>query len=447
MNAKNNALATPASALVDSVDPVSAETVKTPHNEFILSADQDKAAKRIVNFLLDPEQKHLILQGYAGTGKSTLLRYILDSLPRINQLVEIVGNDKKEQTKIYLTATTNKAVGALIQTTGQSAVTIHRLLHLVLQRNMDTGNRELISTTQQAIKGEHIVIIDEAYMAASNILEFVDTLAPDCKILWVGDPAQLLPIGMDYTPLSQCNYETTTLNEIVRQQKDNPIIQLTSLCRHAVNTGEFFKFTPDGDCIRHVDRNTFKQEMLKDFENQKTAGEVKVLSWTNKQTIAWNAHVKKHISGVTGFKVGDYVVCNSAIRTGTARLNTDQTVQITDIQEDAELGVAGLRCRLDDNHTVFVPNNPKDKHALIKSLSASTDSKAKNQLYQIEDTWADLRDEYACTINKSQGSTYRKAYIDLTDISKCRDPNQLARLLYVATSRASDQIVFTGDIA
>ena len=64
------------------------------------------------------------------------------------------------------------------------------------------------------------------------------------------------------------------------------------------------------------------------------------------------------------------------------------------------------------------------------------------------DTWADLRPTFASTVNKAQGSTYDKVFIDLSDFKPMvhKDPIQLARLLYVAMSRAKYQVIFTGDL-
>lgn len=61
-------------------------------------------------------------------------------------------------------------------------------------------------------------------------------------------------------------------------------------------------------------------------------------------------------------------------------------------------------------------------------------------------TWIDLRPVYAQTVHKAQGATYRRVYIDLHDLSICKDINQLMRLLYVAISRAQMQVFLTGDI-
>jgi ATP-dependent exoDNAse (exonuclease V) alpha subunit len=64
---------------------------------------------------------------------------------------------------------------------------------------------------------------------------------------------------------------------------------------------------------------------------------------------------------------------------------------------------------------------------------------------QVEN-WIDLRAAYAQTVNKSQGSTYDRVFIDLDDIRRCNSGDQIARMLYVAVSRAREQVFLTGDL-
>ena len=54
---------------------------------------------------------------------------------------------------------------------------------------------------------------------------------------------------------------------------------------------------------------------------------------------------------------------------------------------------------------------------------------------------------HSCTIHKAQGSTVNTVYIDCKDISTCRNPDTVARLLYVAATRATDRIVFLNNLA
>jgi ATP-dependent exoDNAse (exonuclease V) alpha subunit len=66
---------------------------------------------------------------------------------------------------------------------------------------------------------------------------------------------------------------------------------------------------------------------------------------------------------------------------------------------------------------------------------------------KIKDTMPDLRPRDAATVHKAQGSTYDTVFIDLGDISNCRNPNMAARLLYVAFTRARSRVVLYGDLA
>ena len=413
----------------------------------VLSSDQDKAFKRIVNFILDPDQEHLILRGYAGTGKSTLLRHVFDSLPKINQLADVTG-DNDTGIDVLLTATTNKAAGALMQTTGRGANTIHSELSLIVQRDPLTHKPALTDTDRSKVLRNKLIVIDEAYMADIPTLKFINQYTDNCKFLWVGDPAQLLPVGLSYMPLIGEAFPEVSLNEIIRQQADSPIIQLATLCRFAVETGRFFKFKPDGDTIKHVDRDKFGRLMLDSFdETYGVPGGTKVLSWTNKTAQHWNGHVKQTMKGTMQVRIGDYLVCNKAISTKKCRINTDQVVQVTDMHPvESDEGLAGHMYTLNNSHVAFMPDVLDEKVALLKALRKQNDSVANYRIAAIEDTWIDLRDEYACTVNKSQGSTYGTTFIDLADIGKCNMQNQLARLLYVSISRPRDKIVFTGDI-
>ena len=64
---------------------------------------------------------------------------------------------------------------------------------------------------------------------------------------------------------------------------------------------------------------------------------------------------------------------------------------------------------------------------------------------EAENRWVDLRAAYACTVNKSQGSTFDKVFIDIDDIARCNNGEQIARLMYVAVSRARNTVYLTGD--
>jgi len=75
--------------------------------------------------------------------------------------------------------------------------------------------------------------------------------------------------------------------------------------------------------------------------------------------------------------------------------------------------------------------------------------KQKNweRYYYMQEKIPELRARHACTVHKSQGSSYDTIFIDAADLSTCRQPDMVARLLYVAVSRARKRVVFYGDLA
>jgi len=91
-------------------------------------------------------------------------------------------------------------------------------------------------------------------------------------------------------------------------------------------------------------------------------------------------------------------------------------------------------------------NRCKEKGYTEAKAKEARKNKNWSMVDDIEERWIDLRPAYACTINKSQGSTYDQVFIDLDDVKKCNNANTIARMLYVAVSRARDKVIFTGDL-
>jgi ATP-dependent exoDNAse (exonuclease V) alpha subunit len=91
-----------------------------------------------------------------------------------------------------------------------------------------------------------------------------------------------------------------------------------------------------------------------------------------------------------------------------------------------------------------MPKSLADKSAALKSAKANYQY---SLVERIDSQWIDLRGAYASTVNKAQGSTFDRVFIDLDDIRRCNSGDQIARMLYVGVSRAKQQVFLTGDIA
>ena len=409
-----------------------------------LTNDQQNASDAFGAFLMDPNETVFLLSGYSGTGKTTLVKTLLERLPNFVKTIKLI-DPKYQELHVALTATTNKAAENLSYLSHQSVSTIHSFLGLRVNTNYETGVTNLIPKSNVP-KENTLLFIDEASYVDSQLLTLIFRLTKNCKIVFMGDPAQLTPVKSSGTPVFDAKFKGAHLSQIVRQAEGNPIVELSTKFRNTVNTGEFFSFVPDGQSIKYMERKDFNQAIEDEFTRPNWRyQDSKILAWTNKATIGYNHAVSDLVKGDPDFQVGDYAVCNKFVSYNRNSLKTDQMVLITHIGEDTdEYGVAGNYYTLDHSVTLFGPKSLAEKNALIKKAKANEQYRI---LETIDSTWVDLRAAYASTVNKSQGSTYDRVFIDLDDLKKVNSGDTLARMLYVGVSRAKQQVFLTGDIA
>jgi len=411
---------------------------------FTLTADQLNAMEAFHNFLIDPVESVFVLSGYSGTGKTTLVSYLLAELPKYMAAIKLID----PTTKFYqtqLTATTNKAAENFSNLTKQNVSTIHSFLGLRVQTDYKTNVTTLIPRSLIPIE-DTLLFIDEASYIDSALLGLIFKLTKNCKIVFMGDPAQLTPVKSSGTPVFDAHFSGAKLTQVVRQAEGNPIVDLSTKFRNTVNTGEFFSFVPDGQAIKYLPRDDFNSAIESEFTRPDWRyADSKVLAWTNKCVIGYNHAISDHITGDPDFQVGDYAICNKFVTYGRSALKTDQLVQISAISEDTEeYGVPGNNYVIDGCVHVFGPKSLTEKNTALKKAKAEENFKV---VQRIDNEWIDLRAAYACTVNKAQGSTFDRVFIDLDDIRRCNSGNQIARMLYVGVSRAKSQVFLTGDIA
>ena len=410
-----------------------------------LTSDQQNALDKFIAFLLDPIETVFVLEGYSGTGKSTLVQHILEYLPKYQKTWRLI-NPKADDYDIELTATTNKAAEALRFITGSTlpVSTIHSLLGLRVETDFRTNTTQLVPTKRDRVENR-LLFIDEASYVDSNLLDLVFKCTRNCKIIFIGDPAQLTPVKSGNTPVFESKFMGARLEQVVRQAEGNPIIALSTQFRHTVNTGDFFSFIPDGQVIQHHERADFNALVQMEFTRPNWKyQDSKFLAWTNQRVVEYNHWIRDQVAGDPDFQAGDYAICNKFVGTRSVTIKTDQMVQITGISGEMEqYGVRGKTFTVDHRANFFMPNSRQAKLDRLKQARADEDF---HLVEEMESRWIDLRAAYACTVNKAQGSTFNKVFIDLDDIKRCTNGNQIARLLYVAVSRAKYQVVFTGDI-
>lgn len=412
--------------------------------DFPLTAGQLAGYDLFAKFYLDPLENVMLLKGYSGTGKSTLVSHMLEQLPKLDKLMAMVDPSYVPMV-VQLTATTNKAAEALMINSGcQDVRTIHSFLGLRVQTNYQTSK-----TFLQVIPGKDpvsrtLIFIDEASFVDQNLLKYIFERTVDCKLVFIGDPAQLTPVGATYMPAFNLSKNQIELTEPVRQADGHPLKPLIEGLRQTVLGGPWPKFELYPGIIEKVDQRTFEDRMYLAFANEKAAS-IKVLAYTNKSVIAYNEKLSHQLKGTAVPCEGDYMVVNKAVNNKASKCTTEEEVLLTKVEEGTEFEVAGWTVQLNGKGgTYFMPHSREAGKIRLKEAQAR-DQWTEMQI--ITDTWIDLRPSFSCTVNKSQGSTYDIGFIDLNDMGKIRTGNQLARMLYVGISRFRRQVIFTGDIA
>jgi hypothetical protein len=410
--------------------------------EITLTEDQQTALGAFHNFLMDPIETVFVLRGYSGCGKSTLVRTLIDRMPGFNKTAKLINPSHKEY-EIALTATTNKAAENLGSITGQSAVTIHSFLELRVSTDYRTNTTTLVPRNADQKSG-YLLFIDEASYVDAQLLGYIFKKTANCKIVFIGDPAQLTPVKSTGTPVFDANFTGAALTTVVRQAEGNPIVDLSTKFRHTVNTGEFFSFKPDGKHVIYATREDFNKAIEQEFTRPDWRyQDSKILAWTNKCAIGYNHFVRNLAKGDPHFQVGDYAVCNSFVSVGRSSIKTDQLVQINAIDPDSVRYEVPGNMVCVDGTWVFHPKSLDEWKAGIKKMRAKDNFGA---ISEMESQWIDLRAAYACTVNKAQGSTFDRVFVDLDDIRRCNSGDQIARMLYVGVSRARTQVFLTGDL-
>lgn len=210
----------------------------------VLTDLQNKAMKQIRNWYLTfhiKKKPYYVLAGIAGSGKSTLVSYLIDDLA----IEEVV-------TATY----TGMAASVLMKKGNENSSTIHRLIYdTKVIEDSKTKKKSFITELKPKESLNHIdlIIIDEYSMVPDKMLD--DILSFEKPVLFLGDPCQLPPIFGD----NRLEYDFF-LDEPHRQALDNPILLIANYARN----GEFDKIRLGtyGDTVRVLSRLDFDEDCI-----------------------------------------------------------------------------------------------------------------------------------------------------------------------------------------
>lgn len=408
-----------------------------------LTQDQQKAVQAFVDFVLSDDNM-MVISGPAGVGKTALLKY-LHRDKQFRAMAEVLGVEWPNTW--HFTATTNKAAEVINESmNGSGATTIHSLLGLIVRNDYTTGKTKLTRSGSSTVIHNAVIVIDEASMVDDALLSMVLSCTSNCKIVFIGDHCQLAPVGTAISPVFNLP-RRVDLNEVVRSKGAPAITRLCEQLRHTVETGVFFPMEEVEGFIRHLSPEEAAQEIQTRF--LEGDGDSRILAFTNNAVQGYNSHVRNLRGMPQEPTPGEVMINNSTvILSPNHRIRTEQVVEILG-EAHADTRVFGSFdlpiYRVDTSEGVV--EVARSAHDLSQALKHFQKKKDWYTFYQIKERIADFRPRTSSTVHKAQGSTLEHVYINLTDISRCTSNQEVARLLYVAASRATTSVNFIGKLA
>jgi len=451
---------------------------------FDLTLKQDVVLQRLATFILDTNDESLfVLKGYAGTGKTTLISTLVNSL----------WNTHKSA---VLLAPTGRAAKVISKYSKREALTIHKKIYF--PKKQSGGG---VSFVLQPNKHKNtIFIVDEASMISDintdsklfengslldDLLQYVYA-GHHCKLIFIGDTAQLPPIKLDISPALDeqrlaLNYNKEVdfieLDEVVRQAEGSGILTNATLLREqlADNYLNSFEFNLGSfpDIIRLQDGYEIQNAIDQSYSLE-SKEDTAIIVRSNKRANIYNQQIRSRILfQENDLNAGDYlmVVKNNYFwvkeNSEAGFIANGDIIEVLEIFSFKEL--YGFRFAEVKVRMVDYPNMiPFETVLLLDTITAETPALSYedgNKLYQ--EVQKDYENEtskykkfmkikqnkffnalqvkfsYAMTCHKSQGGQWKTVFVEQPYLKDGVNKDYM-RWLYTAITRAEEKLYLIG---
>ncbi|MFY7741890.1 MAG: ATP-dependent DNA helicase [Flavobacterium sp.] len=440
--------------------------------------------EKIADFVTNPQQNDLfVLKGFAGTGKTTLISSLVENLNAVNK-------------KYVLLAPTGRAAKVIANYSGKPAFTIHKKIYFP-KKNQGGG----VSFTRQINKHKNtIFIVDESSMISDtntdiktlessslldDLMHYVYS-GENCKILFLGDTAQLPPVQMEMSPALDIATLTAyyhkevfhlELDEVMRQEENSGILFNATLLRetlkeHFIDT---FQFDINGfkDIVRLSDGFDIQDAINTAYSNDGME-ETAFIVRTNKRANQYNQQIRNRILfRESDLSAGDFmmVVKNNYFwlkETDEAGfIANGDIIEVLEIHKIVELygfKFAKVKIRMVD----YPQQKPFETILLLDTVLSESPSltyEESNKLYQ--EVLKDYENEgpkykqvqkvkeneffnalqvkfsYAITCHKSQGGQWNTVFVEQPYLPEGINRDYI-RWLYTAVTRAKEKLYLIG---
>lgn len=437
-------------------------------------------------FLLDDDpfaDLVFLLKGYAGTGKTTLIGILIKVLKHFGW-------------KAVLLAPTGRAAKVMTQYSNKKSLTIHKKIYRQVS-NPYTGNLEF--KRQDNPHTQTLFIVDEASMISddmefgtngllTDLIEFVFTSGkeedPRNKLMFVGDTAQLPPVGKNISPALDADYLRSHFHIGVAQQ------ELTEVMRQAALSGILFNATNLRDLLRTpsdelVDirfktkgyRDIYKMgsDRLEDgihyayrkFERENCI----IVTRSNKNAVLYNRYIRQRIleqedelntndllmivrnnyhwldeESAAGFLAnGEFVEVKRIRRTEELYGFRFATVvlKLIDYPEQEEFEAKIILDTLYSDTASLSREQNRNLYEAIQEEYMHIVSKRERNEAMRKDPYLNalqVKFAYALTCHKSQGGQWSAVFVDQGFLTEDQINQEFVRWLYTAITRATDEV-------
>lgn len=466
--------------------PAPSEFVAILHKKFphTPTAKQELALEKLAHFITRKKKDEIfLLKGFAGTGKTTLLATLVHQLWNVKM-------------STVLMAPTGRAAKVMSVYAKDQAFTIHKKIYVPKLKT--GGNIQFVLTPNK--HRNTLFIVDEASMIPDRAEEaklfengsLLDDLifyvlsGYNCKLILVGDTAQLPPVKLDLSPALEeqrlaANYnkqvESLELDEVVRQAGDSGIFYNATTLRQQIQDQYFtpfqFKTAPFKDIIR-LKKSSEIQQAINTSYTQNGKEETVILVRSNKRANRYNQSVRERILFLNNeLAVGDYIM---VVKNNYFWLQPDseagfiangdiiEVLEIFSIQQKYGFTFAEVTVKMAD----YPNQKPFTTILLLNTLRSETPSlsyEEGNTLYQeILKDYAhetskykkfrgvknnkffnalQVKFSYAITCHKAQGGQWHTVFVEQPYLPNGVDREYL-RWLYTAITRAKHQLYLIG---
>jgi exodeoxyribonuclease-5 len=442
--------------------------------KFIPTSDQKRLIRDLSLFILDTNMPIFLLKGYAGTGKTSMIAALVQSLKSI-------------RINTVLMAPTGRAAKVLASYAGFQAFTIHKKIY----RQKSIEEQSAFSLAPNMYRNT-VFIVDEASMISGNSYEqsifgsgdlLADMMAylksgTRCKVIIVGDSAQLPPVGFSLSPALdidrlKCygNCMEMELKEVVRQTNESGILFNATEIRKQIEANDvrFPKFRIDFPDISYI-TGTDLIESLSDAYGKYGKEETIVICRSNKKANKYNEGIRNRVlfmedeiaSGDRIMVVKNNYKLSKEIEEIDFIANGDMATirRIRKYQKCYGLHFADMILEFPDYNNLEIENK-----AILDTLSAESASLSaemnKQLFYSLVEDYMHITNKrqrykaikedpffnalqikfaYAVTCHKSQGGQWECVFLDCPYFAEDNLSFEDLRWFYTAITRASKQL-------